>query len=311
MKVLFIDTAHNYLAESLSKDGIQCHSLLLETKEEIENIIENYEGIIIRSRIKIDKQFIDKATKLRFIARVGAGMENIDESYAKSKGIECLNSPEGNRDAVGEHAIGMLLSLFNNMCRANSEVKNNIWKREPNRGVELSEKTVGIIGYGNMGSSFAKKLSGFDVEVISYDKYKFNYSDKYTKEVQLYDIFKYSDIVSFHVPLTPETKYMLNDAFISQFSKNIYLINTSRGKVASTNAIVNAMKKGKVLGVALDVLEYEASSFEKLNNEDLATWEFLVKSDNVILSPHIAGWTHESNLKHAKILHKKIQSLLF
>ena len=309
-KVLFIDTAHPCLEQDLSKLGFQCDYFPLYTKKDFEKCINKYFGIIIRSKINIDKNIIDKATNLKFIARVGSGMENIDVKYAKSKGIACLNSPEGNRDAVGEHVLGMLLALFNNLCRANNQIRKGIWLREENRGIEIKGKTIGIIGYGNMGTAFAKRLKGFEANIIAYDKYKFDYSDEYVTENTLEQIFKKSDILSLHVPLTEETTYMINNEFINKFKKNIYIINSSRGKVVKTNDLVKNIKSGKVSGVALDVIEYENISFESLQKDNFPNaFQYLINSDNVVLSSHIAGWTIESKIKLSKVLVDKIKLL--
>ncbi len=307
LKVLFIDSTHPILIELLTNAGFECVSGTKMSKNEIESIIKNFDGIIIRSRITIDKQIIDKATKLKFIGRVGAGLESIDVEYAEQKGIKCFNSPEGNRDAVGEHALGMLLCLFNNLIKANYEVKNGMWKREENRGLEIKGKTVGIIGYGNMGGAFARRLKGFDANVIAYDKYKTNYSDDYAKENTLEELFDKADILSLHVPLTDETKFMVNNEFINKFKKNIYLINTARGMVVKTKDLVKNLDTGKVLGAALDVLEYEKTSFEELHKNEMPdTFKKLINNEKVILSPHIAGWTIESNIKLSKFLAEKI-----
>lgn len=307
MKVLFINSTNKALVDLLEKNNFECDYQPDILKSEIHNELGKYDGVITRSKITFDKELIDKASKLKFIGRVGAGMENIDVEYAESKGIACINAPEGNRDAVGEHAVAMLLNLFNNLTRANLQVKSGIWKREANRGIEIGGKTIGIIGYGNTGSAFARKISGFGATVLSYDKYKKEYEDKYTKEVNLEDIFEQSDILSLHVPLTEETRFMVNKDFIYNFKKNIYLINTARGKVVKTSDLTKAMKKGKVLGAALDVLEYEKKSFEKLHFGDMPeSFQYLIESDNVILSPHIAGWTHESDYKLAEVLANKI-----
>jgi D-3-phosphoglycerate dehydrogenase len=309
-KVLLIDTVHKIISDKLSKYGFELVKGENLSRDEILDCIGDYCGIIIRSRINIDKEFIDKANNLCFIARVGAGMESIDTEYCSKKNIKCLNSPEGNRDAVGEHAVGMLLNLLNNLNKADSEVKSGIWKREENRGKELNTKTVAIIGYGNMGSSFAKKLSGFGCKVISYDKYKKDYEDSYTVETNLQTVFNEADILSLHVPLTEETKYMVNSAFISSFKKSFVLINTARGPVVKTEDLVKSLKSGKISAAALDVIEYEESSFETTNlmieNED---FKYLASCDNVILSPHIAGWTIESKIKLAEILATKIINL--
>ena len=310
MKILFIDSNHPLLHETLEKAGHTCDLFYQWSKEEIENNIHLYDGIVIRSKIKITKDSIDKAAKLKFIARAGAGMENIDVEYAVQKGIKCLHAPEGNRDAVAEHAIGMLLTLFNNLTRADKEVREGKWIREGNRGVELMGKTVGIIGYGNMGSAFAERLKGFGVNVLVYDKYKKNFGNEFIKESTLEDLFKNADVLSIHTPLSEETYYMINDSFINSFTKNIYIINTARGKSLHTADLVKNLKTGKVSGACLDVLEYERISFEALDTLQLPeAFQYLIQCDNVILSPHIAGWTHESNEKIAKVLADKILSI--
>lgn len=307
MNILFIDSNHPVLQEMLEKAGHTCDLQYKWTREEITDHIHLYDGIIIRSRIKITKEIIDKAERLKFIARAGAGMENIDTLYAEKKGIRCLHAPEGNRDAVAEHALGMLLSLFNNLCRANNEVRSSKWIREGNRGVELMGKTVGIIGYGNMGSAFAQRLTGFGVNILAYDKYKKGFGNTVINEVSLEQLFKEADVISLHTPLTDETHYLINDAFIQQFKKNIYIINTARGKSLNTEDLVKNIQSGKALGACLDVLEYEVTSFENLDTVTLpAAFQYLIQSDKVMLSPHIAGWTHESNKKIARILAEKI-----
>jgi D-3-phosphoglycerate dehydrogenase len=308
IKILFVDSTHQILPEKLSNAGFYCDYNPDIEEKEINEIISEYDGLIIRSKIKIDKTIIDKATNLKFIGRVGAGLENIDIPYAENKGIKCFNSPEGNRDAVGEHALGMLLCLLNNIIKADTEVRNGQWIREENRGTEIKGKTVGIIGYGNMGSAFAQRLKGFGAQVIAYDKYKFNYSDEYVTEKTLDDLFNKTDILSLHIPLTDETHLMVDDQFIHQFKKNIYLINTARGKVLKTEDLVKNLQSGKILGAALDVLEYEKTSFESLHaNEKLpAAFNYLIKSNRLVLTPHIAGWTHESNIKLSDFLADKI-----
>jgi D-3-phosphoglycerate dehydrogenase len=234
-------------------------------------------------------------------------MENIDLPHAVSKGIICMNSPEGNRDAVGEHTLGMLLSLVNHINRADRQVHEGKWIREGNRGMEIKGKTIGIIGYGNMGSAFAQRLKGFETNVVSYDKYKKNYSDGNTLETSLEVIFETTDILSLHVPLTEETRYMVNGGFLSKFRKKIWLINTSRGMVIKTIDLLTQLKAGKVMGAALDVLEYEDSSFEALSGNRTEEFNYLLNADNVIITPHIAGWTTESNYKLAKVLVDKIK----
>ena len=310
MNILFIDSNHHLLHETLEKSGHTCDLNYQWTIEEIKNNIHLYDGIVIRSKIKITKEIIDKAVKLKFIARAGAGMENIDVEYAESKGIKCLHAPEGNRDAVAEQTLGMLLSLFNNLCRANKEVRTGKWIREGNRGIELMGKTVGIIGYGNMGSAFAERLKGFGVKVLVYDKYKNGFGNDFIIETTLEHIFAESDVLSLHTPLAEETEYLINDSFISKFKKNIYIINTARGKCLNTADLVKNIKSGKVAGACLDVLEYEMVSFEILDSRNLPeAFRYLIKSDNVMLSPHIAGWTKESNEKIARVLAEKIINL--
>lgn len=309
LKVLFIDSTHPRLPEMLRRAGFDVeYDPDKVTTANINDIIPNYDGIIIRSKVKIDKIIIDLSSKLKFIGRVGAGLENIDVDYAESKGIKCFNSPEGNRDAVGEQALGMLLTLFNNIIKADTEVRKGKWLREENRGLEIKGKTIGIIGYGNMGSAFAQRLKGFDTNVIAYDKYKVGYSDEYVQEKSLKDLFEQTDILSLHVPLTEETQFMVCNEFINKFKKNIYIINTARGKVLKTDDLVKNLKSGKVLGAALDVLEYEQVSFENLHSDNNLpeAFEYLIKSNNIVLTPHIAGWTYESNIKLSEFLAEKI-----
>jgi len=309
LKVLFVDSTHTRLPEMLNHAGFDVdYNPKKITLDNIKDIIPIYDGLIIRSKIKIDKTIIDVATKLKFIGRVGAGLENIDIEYAEQKGIKCFNSPEGNRDAVGEQALGMLLSLFNNIIRADSEIRKGKWIREGNRGVEIKGKTVGILGYGNMGGAFAQRLKGFEANVIAYDKYKSNYSNEFVREKSLEELFEHTDILSLHIPLTDETKFMVNDDFINRFNKDIYIVNTARGKVVKTEELVKNMKTGKVLGAALDVLEYEQTSFENLHSGDELpdAFQFLINCDKVVLTPHVAGWTHESNIKLSEYLADKI-----
>ena len=268
-----------------------------------QKIIHNYQGIIIRSRFVIDKEFIDYASNLIFIARAGSGLESIDINYAKSKNINCYNAAEGNRKAVAEHALGMLLSLFNNLNKADQEVRSGIWKREENRGRELTHKIIGIIGYGNNGSAFAEVLKGFDVTILAYDKYLTEHPYQSTMET----IYKQADIVSLHIPLNDETTHLVNNNFIDKFKKVFYLINTARGKCVNTRDLVSALEKGKIQGACLDVLENEKISFENLNQEEFnSETQYIIDSPKTILSPHIAGWTHESNINIAKILFKQI-----
>ncbi len=280
------------------------------SKEEIEQKIQNYQGIIIRSRFKIDKKFIDKATNLQFIARVGAGLESIDCDYAKSKNIHLIAAPEGNSNAVGEHTLGLLLSLLNKLNRANNLVKKGQWIREGNRGFELDGKTVGIIGYGNMGKAFAKKLRGFDVNILFYD-IKENIGDSNAKQVSLSELQQKSDVVSLHIPWTPKTNKMINTTFINQFEKSFWLINTSRGNNLVTADLMTGLQSGKILGAGLDVLEYEKSSFENLFESDIKpiALDYLLTAENVLLTPHIAGWTYESHEKLAQTIVNKIKDV--
>ena len=305
MKILFIDTIHPFLKQELEKQNHICDTAYDKSKAEIEGIISNYQGTIIRSRFKIDKQFINCSSNLQFIARAGSGLENIDVGYAESKNITCYNAAEGNRQAVAEHALGMLLSLFNNLNKADQEVRNGIWEREGNRGIELAGKTVAIIGYGNNGSAFAEVLKGFNMKILAYDKYLTDYPHKSSKET----IRKEADIVSLHIPLTEETTYLVDDNFINSFARDFYLINTARGKCVNTKHLVASLENGKVKGACLDVLEYEKTSFENLSKEGLTDdMKKLIDSKNTIISPHVAGWTTESNMKIAEVLLGKIIS---
>ena len=309
MKILHIDKNHPLMLSQLSAQGFENEEDYTNTKEAIESKIADYDGIIIRSRFPIDKTFLDKATRLKFIGRVGAGLENIDGAYAESKGITLIAAPEGNRNAVGEHTLGMLLALLNKFKKANNEIKNGKWLREENRGWELDGKTIGIIGYGNMGKSFAKKLRGFDCNVICYDILP-DKGDENAKQVTLVDFFRQADIVSLHTPQTPQTEKRINTAFINSFAKSFWCLNTARGKSVVTDDLVNALKNGKVLGAGLDVLEYEKASFEDFFSDGQmpASFKYLLDADNVILTPHIAGWTLESKEKLAQIIVDKIIS---
>jgi D-3-phosphoglycerate dehydrogenase / 2-oxoglutarate reductase len=307
MKILIASKIHGLFVDELQKAGHECVTRILKNSEELELLIGDYQGIVVNSRFVIRKDLIDKALRLQFVARIGSGMESIATDYLEQKGIRWFNSPEGNRQAVGEHTLALLLNLLNKINLADRQVRNGQWIREANRGMEIEGKTIGIIGYGNMGSSFARCLHGFDSNVIAYDKYKFNYSDDYVCEKSLEELFEQSDIVSMHVPLTEETTFMVNDVFIRSFKKNIFIINTSRGKVLKTDDLVENLKSGKVLGAALDVLEYESASFEQIGFDNFPEpMQYLAKADNVILTPHIAGWSVESNVKHAQVLAEKI-----
>lgn len=309
-RVAFIDEVHPYFKQQLLERGIVCDDLTKVDVDTILNNINKYDGIVIRSRFPVNRLFLDKAPTLKFIARSGAGMENIDADYAKQKSIELFNSPEGNRTAVAEHAIGMLLSLFNQLNSADKQVRNGIWLREQNRGIELEGKTVGIIGYGNMGSAFAERLQCFGVNVIAYDKYKKGFENKLVKETDWEQIYKETDVLSLHVPLSEDTLFLMNEKRFNQFKKPIYLINTARGKNVKTKDLITAIKEGKVLGACLDVLEYENTAFEKMDNSK-KDYKALMKSDKVILSPHVAGWTTESYYKLSAYLFQKIAVRFF
>ena len=311
MKILLLDKNHPLITEQLSAKGFVFEEDFTSSYDEVLKKISNYDGIIIRSRIPVDKNFLEHAKNLKFIARVGAGMENIDVEFAKSLGIKLISSPEGNRDSVAEHVVGMLLILTNRLFIASNEVKNGIWKREENRGDELLGKTFGIIGYGNMGKAVAKRLSGFGVKVIFHDILP-NLSDEYGTQVSLETIKNEADILSLHLPITPETHYIIDEKFISEMKKDFYFVNTARGKNVKTKDLVEAIQSGKIKGAALDVLEYEKSSFENLDtstslsaseNDDL---KFLLSSEKVIVTPHIAGWTIQSKEKLAQVIVDKI-----
>jgi len=307
MKVLFLDTVHPILQERLTKAGYYCIDGTKLSDEECKQVSHDVVGIVIRSRFRMDANFLSHAKQLQFIARSGAGMENIDIEYCDKRNIVLHNAPEGNRNAVGEHALGMLLSLFNKLHVADQEVRNGKWDREGNRGLEVDGKTVGIIGFGNNGSAFAQKLRGFDVEVLAYDKYETGFGTEYVKEVNLNTIFKEADVVSFHIPQNEETIFFANDEFFNSFEKPIFLLNLARGKVIKTSALVNAMKAKKVQGAGLDVLEYEKASFESFFDQDLdPDFKYLLNSKDVILSPHVGGWTHESYFKLSDVLADKI-----
>lgn len=307
MKVVFLDTVHEILAQRLSAICYSCVDCTQSSKEEYLKELADADGIVIRSRFKLDPHFLSHAPQLKFIARSGAGMENIDIEYCENRKIELINAPEGNRNAVGEHALGMLLSLMNKLHTADQAVRKGIWDREGNRGIELDGKTVGLIGFGNNGSAFAKKLLGFEVTVLAYDKYKSDFGDSFVHEASLEQIFEEADVVSFHIPQNEETIYFANDDFFKRFTKSIFLLNLSRGKIVETKALVTALKNEKVLGAGIDVLEYEKSSFENFFEQELnEDFRYLLNSDRVILSPHVGGWTHESYFKLSDVLADKI-----
>ncbi|MGS4345808.1 2-hydroxyacid dehydrogenase [Myroides odoratus] len=307
-KVLHLDSNHPLMLEQLAQMGYTNIEDYTSSKEEIIKTIHEYDGIIIRSRFKLDQSFLAAATQLKFIGRVGAGLENIDCDFAVAQGIALLAAPEGNQTAVGEHTLGMLLTLFNKLNLVDQEVRQGIWIREGNRGYEIEGKTVGIIGYGHMGNAFAKRLQGFDCEVIFHD-IKDNLTNQYAKQVTLTELQERADIVSLHIPQTPETIHLIDQQFIEQMAKPFWLVNTARGKSVCTADLVAALASGKVRGAALDVLEYEKSSFEHMFADETLPepMQYLIQSEKVVLSPHIAGWTFESKEKLAQVIIDKIR----
>lgn len=309
MKVLHLDTTHPFLSTELEKIGFENYYDFDSSKSDLK--LSDYFGIIIRSRISIDKDFIDKCKNLKFIARIGSGIENIDVDYAKQKEIQIISTPEGNSNAVGEHALGMLLSLLNNINSSDNEVQKGTWNRESNRGIELKDKTIGLIGYGNTGKSFAKKLIGFDLNTIYYDIKKIN-KDNYANPVSLNYLKDNSDIISLHTSITKESIGLIDNNFIESCAKPFWLINTSRGNCVVVDDLIKGLKSGKVLGAGLDVIEFEKKSFEKLsiNESDQSSLNYLNNSSKIILTPHIAGWTHESKIGLVKVALEKIKKLI-
>lgn len=307
MKILHIDSNHPSLIPMLIKNGHVNHSDFISSKHDIGLVIKNYDGLILRSRFTIDKEFIDKAINLKFIARVGSGIENIDSKYAKTKNIEVISSPEGNSNAVGEHAMGLLLSLLNNINTSSAQVKKGLWFREQNRGHELEGKTVAILGLGNTGKSFAKKIAAFNCNVIFHDINDDIKSD-IAKKSTLDDIYENADVLSLHLPHTKLTFNLFNKTFIEKFNKPFWLLNTSRGSIVNTADLIEALKTNKVLGAGLDVLDIESSSFTEIINDKNEDFHKLNSFKNVIITPHIAGWTFESNIKLSKIVVNKINN---
>jgi D-3-phosphoglycerate dehydrogenase len=304
-KILIVDDLHPAFKDKAIEMGYEVDDKPLITHAETLAVIDQYTGIAVRTKFKIDRELMEAAPALKFIARAGAGLDNIDENFAAERNINLLNAPEGNMDAVGEHATGLLLSLMNNFRNADIQIRNGVWDREGNRGYELKGKTVGIIGYGFMGKSFAKKLSGFEVDVIAYDKYKTGFSDAYAREVSMEEIVKHSDVLSLHIPLTPETRQMVNEEYFFHFRKPIFFINTARGEVVNTQAVLNAIQNHKIIGAGLDVLETE--KFPALATQD---WYAELKSSGkLILTPHVGGWTFESYRKISEVLGEKLAAL--
>lgn len=307
MRVLFIDSVHPELEKRLIQSGYDCVDGTRWDRKEILSKLHEYHGVVIRSKFTIDLEFLNVAKELKFIARSGSGLENIDLIEAEKHHVKVFNSPEGNRNAVGEHALALLLMLLNKLRQGDFEVRQAEWNREKNRGLELDGRTIGLIGYGNTAQMFAKKLKGFEVQVLAYDKYVSEFPNQWAKSVDLKTIQEECDIISFHVPETDETRYMLNEEFINSCAKPFYLINTSRGKVVRTSALVKGMKSGKILGACLDVLEYETKAFQNFVADQLPEdFVYLAQSNQTVLSPHVAGWTHESYVKLATVLFDKI-----
>ncbi len=307
MKILVIDQMHASLLPLLAEKGLEADYQPDIRKEEVPTMIGAYEGLIVRSKISITEGLLAKAPKLRFIARAGAGMDQIDVAAARKRGIILLNAPEGNRDAVAEHAVGMLLCLFNKLHLANAQVRQGIWDREGNRGFEIMGKTVGLVGYGNTGQAFARRLQGFGCQVLAYDKFKSNFSDATAQESQLEDLFEQTDILSLHIPLTSQSQGWINEAFFNRFRKNIYLINTARGEIVPLPDLVKVLENGKVLGACLDVLENE--KLTALTPAQQVAFNYLTESDKILFTPHVAGWTHESYYRINQVLADKIAAL--
>lgn len=304
-KILIIDDLHPAFAEKAKALGFEVDDKLQITRTETLAVIKDYVGIAVRTKFRIDQEIFDAAPNLKFVARAGAGLDNIDVAIANERNIQLINAPEGNRDAVGEHAIGLLLALMNNFRNADAEIRNGIWDREGNRGYELKGKTVGIIGYGFMGQQMARKLAGFEVNVIAYDKYKTGFGSEYAREVSMEEIVKHSDVLSLHIPLTKETKQMVDDEYFFHFKKPIFFINTARGEIVNTSALLKNIKSGKILGAGLDVLE--AEKFPILGEQPW--FEDLKASGKVMLTPHVGGWTFESYRKISEVLAEKLAEM--
>lgn len=304
-KLLIVDDLHPAFKIAAENLGYEVHDYPQFTKAETLKIISDYDGLAIRTKFKVEKDVIDAAPKLKFVARAGAGMDNIDVDYADEKNIQLINAPEGNSDAVGEHAVGMLLSLMNNLRKSDIEIRNGVWDREGNRGYELMGKTVGIIGYGHMGKSFARKLKGFDVKVLAYDKYKTRFTDEFATEASMEEIVKYADVLSLHIPLTKETRQLVDEEYLRHFRRPIFFLNLARGEVVNTVAVLNAIKEGKILGAGLDVLETE--KFPALAEQ--SWYKDLTINEKLILSPHVGGWTFDSYRKISEVLAAKLKNL--
>lgn len=304
-KILIADDLHPFFKEEAGRMGFEVTDQPSITKQQLLEILPGYDVLAVRTRFRVDREVMDAGCRLKCIARAGAGMDNIDEAYAREKGITCINAPEGNRDAVAEHALGLLLSLMNNFRKADAEVRSGTWDREGNRGWELKGKTVGIIGYGNTGRAFARKLSGMEVNILAYDKYQTGYSDELVTETVMEEIVRKADVLSLHIPLTRETRGLVDDEYLFHFRKPVFLINTSRGEVVQTRAVLNALREGRILGAGLDVLEVE--KFPALAEQ---TWyEELAADSRVMLTPHVAGWTFDSYRRISEVLAGKLKNL--
>lgn len=306
MKCLIIDDIHSVFLRELENNGLSFDYRPDIIEDEVYQIIGDYDGLVLRSKMNVREDLLVQASKLKFVARAGAGVDNIDELALEKRGIALFSASEGNRDAVAEHAVGLILTLFNKIVSGSVEVKNFKWLREENRGIELNGRTVGIIGYGNIGSAFAERLKGFGCDIIAYDKYKTGFGDDVVREVTLKDIHKHSDVLSLHIPLTDETNSLVNENFINQFDKPIWVINTARGKVLNLKDLEEGLKIGKVLGAGLDVLENE--KMETLSQEEKDLYQRLFDMENVVLTPHVAGWSVESYEKIALVLAEKVIS---
>ncbi len=306
-RCLIADKMHESIVPMLQEIGLQPDYQPSIQREEILGIIENYTGLVIRSKTNVDQALIAKAVNLRFVARAGAGLDQLDEQALNARHIAILNAPEGNRDALAEHNVGMLLTLMHKIHTGNRQIREGTWDREGNRGTELMGKTIGIVGYGNMGQAFAHRLTGFSVKVLAYDKYRQNYGDRFAQQAAMEQLYEESDVLSFHVPLTAETLFFVDDSYLSRFSKNIFLLNTARGKIIKLKTLAEALTIGKVQGAALDVLENE--KLNQLSEEQQRYFQELIQSDKVIFTPHVAGWTHESYEKINRVLVDKIKAL--